>query len=103
MLADISEGRGITIDNLNAIADTLGGRSPRLAKDSGLIDGAIFYDEYEDRLRMALSVNEENDYNSVSLEDYLGRSNKRGNKTGKDKIAVIFAQGEILYGEGGKR
>ncbi len=102
MLADISEGRGITIDNLNAIADTLGGRSPRLAKDSGLIDGAIFYDEYEDRLRMALSVNEENDYNSVTLEDYLGRSNKKGNKTGKDKIAVIFAQGEIFYGEGGK-
>ncbi|MGB5275429.1 MAG: signal peptide peptidase SppA, partial [Flavobacteriaceae bacterium] len=25
-----------------------------------------------------------------------------GNKTGKDKIAVIFAQGEIFYGEGGK-
>ena len=102
MLEDISEGRGITIDDLNIIADTLGGRSPSMAKHAGLIDGTLFYDEYEDRLRKALTLDKDKEVNVVYLEDYLARSNRKGNKTGKDKIAVIFAQGEILYGEGGK-
>lgn len=37
----------------------------------------------------------------VHLSDYVIRSNKKTLKKGKDKVAVVFAQGEILYGEGG--
>lgn len=101
MVDDIALGRNITPENLNSIADTLGGRTPEYAKESGLIDDILFYDQYEDKLRQALGTREGEDVNKVLLEDYTTRSNKKGKKKGDDKIAVIFAQGEIMYGEGG--
>ncbi|SIS83151.1 protease-4 [Zobellia uliginosa] len=101
MLEDISKGRNIPPADLNVIADTLGGRTPEYAKETGLLDGVIFFDEYQQKLRNALNIGEDDDMNLVSLDDYVIRSNKKIVKKGADKIAVIFAQGEILYGEGG--
>lgn len=101
MIADISEGRNISAQDLNIIADTLGGRSPELAIASGLIDDAVFYDQYEAKLKAATGISLEEDINYVSLEDYAIGANKKKIHKGKDKIAVIYAQGEIMYGEGG--
>ena len=100
MISEISVGRNISEENLNAIADTLGGRSPKYAKMSGLIDDVIFYDQYENVLRDALSK-EEDKINYITVDEYTKYSNKKILKSGKDKIAVVFAQGEIFYGEGG--
>jgi len=99
MVDDISDSRKINPKNLNVIADTLGGRTPEFAKQSGLIDGIVFYDGYENSLKRA--VGSDKDLNVVLLEDYVIRSNKKATNIGADKIAVVFAQGEILYGEGG--
>jgi len=101
MLDEISRGRNISPENLNIIADTLGGRTTEYAKASGLVDDILFYDEYETKLREALKLDETDDLNTVMLEDYVIRSNKKVKNKGDDKIAVIFAQGEIMYGEGG--
>ena len=101
MVDDISAGRNISAENLNMIADTLGGRSPEYALNSGLIDEIAFYDQYEGKLRNALELGANEDLNIVQLSDYVLRSNKKVLKKGKDKIAIVFAQGEILYGEGG--
>lgn len=101
MVEDISDGRNILAKDLNVIADTLGGRSPEYAKLSGLIDDVIFYDQYELKLKNAVGSQLNKDLNIVSLSDYVIRSNKKVIRNGKDKIAVVFAQGEILYGEGG--
>ncbi|MFK5973806.1 MAG: signal peptide peptidase SppA [Flavobacteriaceae bacterium] len=100
MIAEISEGRNISTQDLNSIADTLGGRNPELAKASGLIDGAVFYDQYEDKLKAAIGISLDEDINYVSLEEYSIKASKKKIHTGKDKIAVIYAQGEIRYGEG---
>lgn len=100
MISEVSKSRSISEEDLNVIADTLGGRTPQFAKDVGLIDGAIFYDMYETKLMNALGVDGEAFFNVVLLEDYVSISNKKIKTTGKNKIAVIFAQGEIVYGEG---
>ncbi|MCL4170603.1 UNVERIFIED_CONTAM: hypothetical protein GTU68_006878, partial [Idotea baltica] len=101
MVVDISKGRGISETNLNLIADTLGGRSPEYAKKSGLLDDIIFYDEYEQKLSKALAISNDEDINYISLDDYAVYANKKELKSSTDKIAIIYAQGEILYGEGG--
>jgi protease-4 len=101
MVTDISNTRGISESDLNTIADTLGGRTPKYAKKSGLVDGIAFYDEYENKLSNALSLKKEDKINSSKLDDYVKYSNKKKLKSGDDKIAVVFAQGEIFYGEGG--
>ena len=100
MIEEIAEDRKIQPIDLNIIADTLGGRTPKYAVHSGLIDDLVFYDEYEDKLKFAMDTAFDKDLNVVLLEDYVTRSNKKIKTTGDRKIAVIFAQGEIIYGEG---
>ena len=102
MLTDISSSRNIDVTNLNVIADTLGGRTPKYAVASGLIDGDIYFDEYEDFLRENIGFEADKDLNYVAFNDYAKVASKKSLKTGADKIAVIYAQGEIFYGEGGK-
>lgn len=101
MVADMAQGRNISEVDLNIIADTLGGRSADYAKKSGLLDDIIFHDQYEQKLSNVLSLGEEEDINYINLDDYVKFSNKKILAAGADKIAVVFAQGEILYGEGG--
>ncbi|SIQ25105.1 signal peptide peptidase SppA [Maribacter ulvicola] len=101
MIVDISQTRAISESDLNVIADTLGGRTPKYAKQSGLIDDVVFYDEYESKLASVLKLKKDEGISYSKLDDYVKYSNKKKLKSGKDKIAVVFAQGEIFYGEGG--
>ncbi|MEH6682425.1 MAG: signal peptide peptidase SppA [Sediminicola sp.] len=103
MVQGISEERNISGENLNIIADTLGGRTPEYAKATGLIDDILFRDQYVDKLREASGLDTAEDLNFVSLDEYVQHSSKTKIKTGSDKIAVIYAQGEIIYGEGGPK
>tara|TARA_R110000868_G_scaffold57646_5_gene178028 strand:- start:1169 stop:2929 length:1761 start_codon:yes stop_codon:yes gene_type:complete len=101
MVDEISVDRKLSAENLNIIADTLGGRTPELAKKAALIDDVLFYDEYEAKLKNASKLAVNDDLNYISLEDYIVNANKVKLNKGTDKIAVIYAQGEIFYGEGG--
>ena len=101
ILDDISESRDISVENLNRIADTLGTRTPDYALLSGMVDGALHYDEYETMLKDTLGIAVDKDINYISITDYIPTANTKRIKRGKDQIAVIYAQGEIWYGEGG--
>ena len=101
LVSDISDTRSISPENLNLIADTLGGRTPIMAKASGLIDDTLFYDQYEAKLKKAVGIKDDEDLNSVELVDYIPTSKLKKIRSGKEKIALIYAQGEIIYGEGG--
>ena len=101
MMNDIALDRNLETADLNVIADTLGGRNPSYAQASGLIDGVIYQDEYEALLKQATGIGEDDDLKYIGLSDYVKEANKKQRYKGKDKIAIIYAQGEILYGEGG--
>lgn len=100
MVTDISASRNLSATAVNAIADTLGGRSPKMAMETGLLDGIAFMDEYEGKLKNALGLGD-GELNIIALEDYNSYAKQKNLRSGVDKIAVVFAQGEILYGEGG--
>ena len=101
MLTDISKSRDIPVDNLNQIADTLGTRTSKYATLSGLVDEALYFDEYEALIKETLGVEQDQEINYVPILDYIGTSKRKKVYSGRDKIAVIYAQGEIWYGEGG--
>lgn len=103
VVADIAESRDMSVANINTIADTLGGRMPKYAKANGLIDGIVYYDQYEAKLKKASGMEMDDDINLLSFEDYYSYSNSKKIYKGKDKVAVIYAQGEILYGEGSNK
>ena len=101
MLEEISISRGITIDDLNYMADNLMARSPKLAFSNDLIDGVVYLDEYQNCLKNALELEADDELESVDLEDYISYAKQKSRpKSAKDRIAVVYAQGEILYGEG---
>ncbi|MEM8507630.1 MAG: signal peptide peptidase SppA [Bacteroidota bacterium] len=100
LLEDIGSSREISVARLNQIADTLGARTPDFAVTSGLVDGAFYWDEYEAALRSELGWGADEKLNYLPLEDYAKVARGKNTSGGKDRIAVIYAQGEILYGEG---
>ncbi|MDO6676283.1 signal peptide peptidase SppA [Tenacibaculum sp. 1_MG-2023] len=93
---DISKSRNISIEKLNLIADNSNGRNVTVAKENNLIDASIYEDEYEEKLAMG----SDKKLNTISIEDYINSGKGRISSTAKDKIAVIYAQGDIIYGEG---
>lgn len=99
---DISASRKISVDELNGFANNLSARTPEAAKNLRLIDKIAYEDQYHAGLRKALGVKDkEDDYNAVDLLDYARTVSLSPRNVGaSEKIALIYAQGEILSGEG---
>jgi len=99
--ADISKSRNISVAKLNLIADGLLARTPEMAKAEKLIDVVAYEDVYHDAIRKILKVDTNKDYNKISVLDYTRKMmNTSENFDTKNKIAIIYAQGEIKSGEG---
>ena len=99
--ADISKSRNIPVERLNQIADGLLARTPEMAKAEKLIDRIAYEDEYHAGIKKALKVKKDKDYNSIPVKDYAkNNASLPQDRDSKDKIAVIYAQGEIRNGEG---
>lgn len=101
IVEDIAKSRKISVDSLNGIANSLGARTPELALAKNMIDKIAYEDEYHNAIKSNLKVKEGKDYNKVSILDYAKNNAKTvKNYSKKEIIAVIYAQGEILGGEG---
>ncbi|GAA4807839.1 signal peptide peptidase SppA [Litoribaculum gwangyangense] len=98
---DISKSRQIPVERLNYVADSLLARTPILAKNSKLIDKISYYDEYLNDIKKAINLDSKDDIKLITIEDYAKyAATKVQNYSTKNKIAVIYAEGEIIYGEG---
>ena len=103
LVADMSENRGLSAERINEIADDLLARNPDLATENGLLTGQMPKDEYVKLLKNLSDVNEDSKLNRISIANYIKSGKGRIISTAKDKIAVIYAQGEIMYGKGDER
>lgn len=97
---DIALSRNKTVEEINVTADNLLIRNPTLGIQNNMIDGELFNDEYENKLKSLLDIDSGSPLNSVSIADYIASGKGRIKSTAKDKIAIVYAQGEIRYGEG---
>ncbi len=98
---DIAKSRKLSVIQLNAIANSLGARTPELALANKLIDKVAYEDEYHNAIRAKLKLAKDEKYNFVSVTDYAKTAASTvKDYSKKDIIAVIYAQGEILGGEG---
>lgn len=98
---EIGASRNIEADQLDTIADQLLARTPERALETGLADKIAYFSTYENTLKEKLDLKEKDKLNRIDLLDYterIGRQNKY--KTNKNKIAVVYAQGQIIYDEG---
>lgn len=97
-LSNLSESRGLPADTLRAIANQYLGRNADLALQCKLVDGLKYKDELLAELKNRLGIKKDNKIKAVNIEDYT--SEERTSKSTQDRIAVIYAVGEIISGEG---
>ncbi|MES2574507.1 MAG: signal peptide peptidase SppA [Bacteroidota bacterium] len=101
VIDDISKSRNVSVARLNEIANGLLARTPEMAKTEKLVDIIAYEDIYHDAIRKILKVDKDEDYNKVSLIDYTKKITTSAEFTStQDKIAIIYAQGTIMSGEG---
>ena len=101
MLADISESRKISTDELFQIVQQFKVRKASDAVTLGLIDANLYKDQVLDSLRQKLNIEADEEIEVTGLAAYKNvklEGNKK--KYSKDKIAIIYAYGEISGGEG---
>ena len=97
-ISDISASRKIPADTLNAIADNLLCALPKDALRLKLVDKLGFPSDMEKMLKDKLNVAEDKDLNIVTIEKYKKSIKNDNNAT--DKIAVVYAVGNIKDGKG---
>ncbi|MFZ6052113.1 signal peptide peptidase SppA [Halocola ammonii] len=102
---DISRERGISVERLNELADSLSIRSAADAAEYGLVDKTMYRDEVLDHLREKMGIEDEDEgIAKVDLYDYRDKKKKRKKKDDegdKGRVAVVYAVGEIRSGQGG--
>lgn len=96
-LGGISRSRAIPVDSLKSLANNFSVRTAKSAQEYGFVDGLVYQDQMIDLLKERLSIDEKKDVPTVSLLSYKQKS---ANSTAKDRIAVLYAYGEIVDGEG---
>ena len=101
IVTDISKSRNISIAKLNEIANGLLARTPEMAKAEKLVDIIAYEDVYHNAIKNILKVDKDEDYNKIAILDYSKNvATTSKNIDSKDEIAIIYAQGQIMSGEG---
>ncbi len=92
---DISTSRKISEESLQSFADRMSAFHADSALSLGFVDGLIYQDQYNDSLKAALGIDDKK-VKKIDVLDFL--STKPGKGYSQDKIAIVFAQGEIISG-----
>ncbi len=103
ILNGISEERGISVDELNKLADEVQSfRKGAVAVETGLVDAAEYKDQVLDDLREIAGIEGTEGIPMISVKDYAKVPVKAATKKySRNKIAVIYASGEIGAGVSG--
>ena len=99
ILSSIAGSRNIQVDELQKIADGIEGRNADFALSLHLVDKLSYYDEVLSEIKKITSLNEKDKIKFVSLKKY-NRAYVKGEDFSAKKIAVVYANGPIVSGEG---
>lgn len=96
VIKGISERRHISIDSINEITNKFDIYTTKQFCDWGFFDGTFYEDEMLALLKKETGTDSKSKLNTIGLNDYQKAPQIPNTKTtGKDKIAIIYAQGEI--------
>lgn len=100
LLLKTAEARKIDTATLRNLANTGAIQTPDDAFKNKLIDGLKYDDELKDEIKSHLKLAKDKKINFASIEDYAAANSGFGDKG--DKIALIYATGDIVDGKGKK-
>ncbi|YAF94134.1 MAG: signal peptide peptidase SppA [Nodularia sp. CChRGM 3473] len=99
----VGSSRKLDPQKLQAIADSQGLLAPSAAKASGLVDQVAYLDQVvADLKKLTASDEKERTFQQINLRNYAQVSGKSlgVERTSKNQIAVVYAEGEIVDGRG---
>ncbi len=97
-LSTIGSSRNIDTATLHRYADSNSVQFPHAALQLKMVDGLKYDDEVKDEIRQLLKINKEAKINFITPAKYAKATSYL--LSGKEKIAVIYAEGTILEGKG---
>ena len=95
--SDVCASRGIDSLDMRRMTDNLEVSLASEALAHGFVDGILYEDQMED-VFAELGLSE--DYDFISLGDYASMVGVDMNNLSADRVAVLYAQGQIVDGEG---
>ena len=96
---EIANARDLAPEILDKIIEDQKINIAQDALTENLIDGLIYKDIFEQKIKTRIDIAFEDDLKIVSIEK-LNNSVSTYNASIKDRIAIVYARGPILYGEG---
>ena len=99
ILNGINASRNIPVDELQKIADNAEARNAENALSLHLVDKLSYYDQLLSDLKMKTDQGEKEKIKFVSLKKYV-RAYVKGDDFSAKKIAVVYASGDIVSGDG---
>ncbi len=98
---DVARARGLSIEEVNRIADNLECMDVEDALAARMIDGTIYEDELPKIFNEAgADIDEDDELQCVTLANYIATNGAMTQKIGADRVAIIYAEGSIVDGEG---
>lgn len=98
---EVGSARNLNVDTLDDLINKQKIATPEDAVNQGLIDLLGYESDLEKMVKTRLQLEEKDELNFTSVSA-VNQSKSDYNKEIKDRIAVVFAKGPILYGEGTK-
>ncbi|TDQ08342.1 signal peptide peptidase SppA [Pedobacter metabolipauper] len=102
-LDGISKSRKISVSTLHGIADDYKIQQPKDALTYKMIDGLKYKDEILDELKELSDIDKKDNIVTLTINDYaknVTAENIKKDNGSRNKVAVIYANGEINSGEG---
>ena len=96
---EIVESRAISKKALEKMVEELTVTDAKEAITNGIIDALIYEEDFEKSIKAALEIDKDDSINSVEFYE-LNTQMKTFDSDVKDQIAVIYANGPILYTSG---
>jgi protease-4 len=97
MVDQISKNRNIAPEKIEAIMAGVEGRTAKKALENKLVDALFYQDQLDDFLRAKLGVKEGKKIKMISLSKYSTLAKLDEEPSTKNKIAILYAEGEIKY------
>lgn len=97
----VAQARGIDMEALNRITDKLEVSLPEEALEHGFVDGLKYEDEMDEVFaELGVEVDSDGKYNYITLGEYASQVGADIKNISADQVAVVYADGAIVDGQG---
>ncbi|MDR6784931.1 protease-4 [Pedobacter africanus] len=99
-LDGIAKSRNVSAETLNQIADNYKIQQPKDALDYKMVDALKYKDDIIEELKALSGKDKKSNLSTITINAYARNTVKNTGSTSDNKIAVIYANGDITGGEG---